>query len=174
MAKGFWGLIPTFIGLACCAVLFQYLTYYAALDIPDYKEIAGGNLLGSQTKAIELINESNKFLISINTALFGLAGFFINSYREMIRRYTAILPYLCSLLLLSVGYVFAFRAYSELIADLSQNVLDIHPASSTVLFYLRAEFVACCSSSITLLSTLAFVLFSQPPTAPKDEKTAPV
>ncbi|RZK19561.1 MAG: hypothetical protein EOO56_13930 [Hymenobacter sp.] len=154
-------------------MLFQYLGYYAALDIPDYKEIAGGTLLGSQEKAIELIDESNKFLISINTALFGLAGYFINSYREMLRRYTAIIPYVCSLLLLSLGYVCAFRAYTELITDLSQNILDIRPESSTVLFYLRAEFVACCSSSITLLSTLAFVLFSQPPMETKNEKNAP-
>lgn len=155
-------------------MLLHYMSYYAALDIPDYKEIANGKLLGSQEKAIELIDESNKFLISINTALFGLAGYFINSYKDMLRRYTALLPYACALLLLSLGYVFAFRAYTELITDLSQNILDIRPESSTVLFYLRAEFVACCSSSITLLSTLAFVLFSQPPMETTNEKPVPL
>lgn len=69
------------------------------------------------------------------------------------------LAYLLSLLLLGLGYFFAFKVYTELISNLTQGFLGIDPGNSRILFYLRMEFKLCCSSSLILLSMFVSVFF---------------
>jgi hypothetical protein len=153
--------LPLIIGAV--ALIIFLITYREIRFIfPDYIELPDGVIKQNQATAIGMINELNKFLLSINTTLFGFAGFFLNNYKSTISSPINGIAYFIALILLSIGLFFAFKVYTELLSNLSQNSLDINPETSRILFYLRMEFEVCCSSTLTLLAIFVSVFFQKP------------
>lgn len=152
--------IPVLIGLFWAVLAVQAFGGMRYI-IPDYTELPNGQFTESQKASLDIINELNKFLISLNTALFGVAGFFINNYKFQIQKLATGLAYLLALGLLSAGYLCAFNVYAELTSNLTQGMLSLEPSGSRVLAYLKLEFIVCCGSSLTLLSIFVFVFFSR-------------
>jgi hypothetical protein len=148
-------IITGFIALWICLSHFSEI----GTILPHYEPLSNGDIKQSNEKAIEMINEINKFLISANSALFGLSGFFLNNYKNRMAVFRNGLAYLLSLILLGFGYFFAFKVYTELISNLTQGYLGLDPDNSRILFYLRMEFKLCCSSSLILLSMFVSVFF---------------
>jgi hypothetical protein len=150
--------LPILTGLVALWVCFSHFLEIGSIS-PQYEILTNGEIKPSNGTAIEMINEINKFLISANSALFGLSGFFLNNYKNRMAVFRNGLAYLLSLLLLGLGYFFAFKVYTELISNLTQGYLGIDPGNSRILFYLRMEFKLCCSSSLILLSMFVSVFF---------------
>jgi hypothetical protein len=150
--------LPIITGLVALWICFSHFLEIGAI-FPRYETLANGEIKPSNEKAIDMINEINKFLISANSALFGFSGFFLNNYKDRIAVFRNGLAYLIALLLLGFGYFFAFKVYTELISNLTQGFLGIEPDNSRILFYLRMEFKLCCSSSLILLSMFVSVFF---------------
>lgn len=150
--------LPIITGLIALWICFSHFLEIGTL-FPQYQILTNGNIRQSDEKSIEMINEINKFLISANSALFGLSGFFLNNYKNKIGMFRNGLAYLMSLILLGFGYFFAFKVYTELISNLTQGFLGIDPDNSRILFYLKMEFKLCCSSSLILLSMFVSVFF---------------
>jgi hypothetical protein len=160
--------LPIIIGLiALWVCINQYLENYDSV-FPRYKSLLDGEVKENQGLAIEMINEINKFLISANSALFGLSGFFLNNYKHKIALFRNGLAYLLALLLLGCGYFFAFRVYTELLSNLSQDALDIDPDFSRISFFLKMEFKVCCSSCLILLSLFVSVFFYEKKEGPDE------
>jgi hypothetical protein len=167
--------LPIITGLIALWICFSHFLEIGAIS-PHYETLMNGEIKDSNGTAIDMINEINKFLISANSALFGLSGFFLNNYKHKIAVFRNGLAYLLSLLLLGFGYFFAFKVYSELISNLTQGFLGIDPDNSRILFYLRMEFKVCCSSSLILLSMFVSVFFYEkrvPEEAPKPKEVLP-
>jgi hypothetical protein len=150
--------LPIITGLIAIWVCFNHF-WEIKFIIPRYEPLLDGEVKESHGLAIEMINEINKFLISANSALFGLSGFFLNNYKHKVALFRNGLAYLLALLLLGCGYFFAFKVYTELLSNLSQGALAIDPDYSRISFYLRMEFKVCCSSSLILLSIFVSVFF---------------
>lgn len=156
--SGMISTLPLIIGAIAVWVCFTHFLEIGTI-FPRYEILANGEIKQSNEKAIEMINEINKFLISANSALFGLSGFFLNNYKHRMAVFRNGLAYLLALILLGLGYFFAFKVYTELISNLTQGFLGIDPDNSRILFYLRMEFKLCCSSSLILLSMFVSVFF---------------
>ena len=150
--------LPVLTGLVALWICFSHFLEIGYL-LPQYEILTNGEVKPSHGTAIDMINEINKFLISANSALFGLSGFFLNNYKHKIAMFRNGLAYLIALLLLGGGYFFAFKVYTELISNLTQGFLGIDPDNSRILFYLRMEFKLCFSSSLILLSMFVSVFF---------------
>jgi hypothetical protein len=160
LGKSVAGFVPVLIGLFWAGLAVQEFSGMHYI-IPDYTELPDGKFSESQKASLDIINELNKFLVSLNTALFGVAGFFINNYKFQIQKLATGLAYLLALGLLSAGYLCAFKVYAELTSNLTQGMLSLEPSGSRVLAYLKLEFIVCCGSSLTLLSIFVFVFFSR-------------
>jgi hypothetical protein len=150
--------LPIFTGLVALWICLNHFLEIGTIN-PHYETLTNGEIKPSNGTAIEMINEINKFLISANSALFGLSGFFLNNYKPRIALFRNGLAYLLALILLGFGYFFAFKVYTELISNLTQGSLGIDPDNSRILFFLRMEFKLCCSSSLILLSMFVSVFF---------------
>jgi hypothetical protein len=151
--------LPVLTGFIAVWICFSHFLESVYI-FPRYDPLINGEIKASDGMAIEMINEINKFLISANSALFGLSGFFLNNYKHRIGMFRNGLAYLLALLLLGCGYFFAFKVYTELLSNLSQDALDIDPDFSTISFFLRMEFKVCFSSSLILLSLFVSVFFN--------------
>jgi hypothetical protein len=150
--------LPIITGFIAVWICFSHFLEISSV-MPRYEILTNGEIKASDGVAIEMINEINKFLISANSALFGLSGFFLNNFKNKINLFRNGLAYLLALLLLGFGYFFAFKVYTELLSNLSQDALGIDPDNSRILFYLRMEFKVCFSSSLILLSMFVSVFF---------------
>jgi hypothetical protein len=150
--------LPIITGLVALWICFSHYLEIATIH-PRYEPLINGDIKQSNAQAIDMINEINKFLISANSALFGFSGFFLNYYKSKIAVFRNGLAYLLSLILLGFGYFFAFKVYTELLSNLSQDSLAIDPDNSRILFFLKMEFKLCCSSSLILLSMFVSVFF---------------
>jgi hypothetical protein len=160
MVAAFITTLPVLTGLVAVWICFSHFLEIGSIS-PRYEILTNGEIKASNGAAIEMINEINKFLISANSALFGLSGFFLNNYRNKIGIFRNGLAYLLALLLLGFGYFFAFKVYTEMISNLTQGYLGIDPDNSRILFYLRMEFKVCFSSSLILLSMFVSVFFNE-------------
>jgi hypothetical protein len=150
--------LPIIVGLIALWICFNHYLEIGTI-FSDYEPLIDGNIKPSNETAIDMINEVNKFLISANSALFGLSGFFLNNYKRKMAVFRNGLAFLLALILLGCGYYFAFRVYTGLLDNLGQDAIDIDPDSSQILFFLRMEFKLCFSSSLVLLSMFVSVFF---------------
>ena len=150
--------LPIFAGVLALWICFSHYLEIVTI-FPEYEPLLNGEIKPSSGIAVDMINEVNKFLISANSALFGLSGFFLNNYKSKMAVFRNGLAYLLALILLGFGYFFAFKVYTELLSNLAQDSIAIDPDNSRIIFFLRMEFKLCCSSSLILLSMFVSVFF---------------
>ena len=110
----------------------------------------------TQRKAIDIIIEATKFLIGLNTLIFGVMGFFISlGIKEKFQQNRIIrLVYFLICIPLGVSFYYIFLVYSQLLNELEQNSLALTPFNSYTLCYLER---AVYSTGISAF--LIFVLF---------------
>jgi hypothetical protein len=155
----FLAFMPLILGIVVVlAWLFSIL--FDKPPFSDYTRLLD-QLNANQKLTIDLVTELNKYLISIGTALFSVAAFFLTTYKKGLHLLPISLAYLLSLVTLGGGYFFAFKVYTELISELSQKELGIRPGFSSIFYYLQSESILCAGASITLMSIFVYVFYAR-------------
>ena len=160
LLRSFWSYVPLLIGLAGILIVI-YFHLESKPGFVNYSTLQSGNLNEAQKHAVTMAVELNKFIISINTLMFGVLGFFINHYKKEIQVKRVAFAYFLSLILLALTFYYSFRVYSQLTSDLAQNAFAMTPKTSKVLYYLEMAFWSFASSSSVLLSIFISVFIAR-------------
>lgn len=151
--------LPLIIPLIAIAFITWYLFY---IPLNDYKDLTN-SISDSIKLATNTIIELNKYLISINTSLFGFGAFIMKDYQSNLKNKFIGLAFYLALFLLAADFYFAFRVYTDLLNSLAQNQIALHPNNSKVMYYLNLQFIACTGSSISLLSVFVSAFYVKGP-----------
>lgn len=126
----------------------------------DLKDLPSGGLNEAQKQAISMVTETNKFLISLSTLMFGAVGFYLTQYKEYFKTESIIkVAFLSSFIFLGLSYYFAFKAYAQSLSELAQDAIAMKPHKSDTLYYLEMQFWTSISASLILLSIFVFIVF---------------
>jgi preprotein translocase subunit SecG len=71
--------------------------------------------------------------------------------------------FLFVVILLGLTYLFSYKTYSQVTAELAQNALGLIPGKSRILYHLEMEFWTFLGASITILVILISLLFRGEP-----------
>jgi hypothetical protein len=152
----FISLFPILFGVFVIlfAAYYYFFQHPGFVIYPPIKELSKSNEL-----SINLVVELNKFLISISTALFGVAAFILTTYKKSISIHSVSFAFLLSLLLLGFAYFFGFKVYAEITANLAQGNLGLQPGNSWIFFYLETESILGGGASLVLMSIFVTVFY---------------
>ena len=146
--------------LSCIFIIFFILSYFSnkpVADLPtDITKIGKENV----EMSVSIIQEMNKYLVSISTALFGVCGFFLNNNKNNINKGSIGYAYLISLIFLGLSFFYAFNVYAGLTNNIVQGKISLTPGTSDVLFDLEMEFLTC--SLVATQIFFIYLLFKHP------------
>jgi hypothetical protein len=159
-ARWFRAAVP-WAPLAIGIVALVALPLLVMLRTPAFVDLdpLEGNPNEAQKQTISITVELNKYLISLATLTFGAFGFFLTYYKAAARLPATVITFLLALVLLGSTYYFAFRAYSELTAELAQDALAMKPERSLILYYIELEFWAFLGASMTMFGVFMAAVF---------------
>jgi len=134
-----------------------------AMMVPDWRDpgfvnlvdVVDGHLTNSQEQTITMVKELNSYLISITTIIFGGLGWYLTHNKSGMRPlFTRTALFTCAGLV-SLAAWYAFKTYSELASELSQNSLALLPGGSRVFYYVELECIACGIAALLMLLIFA-------------------
>lgn len=124
-------------------------------------ELEEGKLTDSQKQTINLTVELCKYLVTINTLIFTVLGFFLN-YRDIDKKITFVIYlYSLSFILLLFSLFFSFYSLIQLTSELSQNLLQLYPGKSKVLHFIEMACWTSLSSCTLLLLIFPVILLTK-------------
>lgn len=148
---------PVVIGV----LVFLYIVYMwweaqPIIDPDGLNELDQGELSDAQEKTVEIIVDLNKFLISSASLMFGAVGFYLKQYGSDLPKAGPGTAFMIALVLLIWAYYSALKAYTELTSELGQDLLNVYPGQSRILFYLEVEYLTAGGAAIVILSIFVF------------------
>lgn len=158
--KTLWAKIWLKMPVLIVLLAFGISTYFWFNKKPifvDFQALESGQLNEAQKQTISITTELNKFLVSLGTLMFGTLGFYLAKYKREIQIRLVSSAFFGALVLLGITYYYAFRVYSQLATELSQNALATIPGKSKILYYLEMEFWTALGAAFTLLFLFVYV-----------------